>query len=130
MASAPDDPIGAMLALQRHVDNAATGASAVAKAGQPWTKELVSQLALSVLAFCAFALVLSTLLLWRSRASGQSVLRTFGVISIIGFSAMLLIVGYNNDQLTPIVGLFGAIAGYLLGKETRPEPPERKNSDA
>jgi pimeloyl-ACP methyl ester carboxylesterase len=25
----------------------------------------------------------------------------------------------SNDQLTPIVGLFGAIAGYLLGRDSR-----------
>lgn len=34
-------------------------------------------------------------------------------------SSLLLVVGYSNDQLTPIVGLFGAIAGYLLGKDSQ-----------
>ena len=34
-------------------------------------------------------------------------------------SALLLVVGYSNEQLTPIVGLFGAIAGYLLGKDVQ-----------
>ena len=42
-----------------------------------------------------------------------------GVLAILAFSALLLVVGYSNEQLTPIIGLFGAIAGYLLGKETK-----------
>ena len=53
-------------------------------------------------------------------------------------SSILLVTGYNKDQLTPIVGLFGAISGYLLGKESEsgtqqppkmgsasPEPPAK-----
>jgi len=55
-------------------------------------------------------------------------LRAFGILSIICVSAVLLVVGYNNEQLTPSVGLFGAIAGYLLGKAdpARSEPISTK----
>ena len=38
-------------------------------------------------------------------------LRLFGILTIIGISAVLLVVGYSNDQLTPIVG-------YLFGKDS------------
>lgn len=97
-------------------------------AHQPWSAELVRFLSASVLGFCCVALVISALLLWRVNASAQQVLRVTGVISILGFSALLLVVGYNNEQLTPIVGLFGAIAGYLLGKDAQvpaTDPPQR-----
>jgi hypothetical protein len=86
---------------------------------QPWSQELVRFLSLSVLGFSCLALILSTILLWRAGASPHQILRVFGVISIVGFSVLLLVVGYNNEQLTPIVGLFGAIAGYLLGKDLK-----------
>ncbi|MES2206664.1 MAG: hypothetical protein V4525_07700 [Pseudomonadota bacterium] len=86
---------------------------------QAWSPELVRFLAISVLSFTFGALLLGTLLLWRSKAPASQVLRIFGVISIIGISALLLVAGYSNDQLTPIVGLFGAIAGYLLGKDSQ-----------
>lgn len=86
---------------------------------QPWSPDLVQFLAMSVLGFSVIALIMATVLLWRSNAPAQQVLRIFGVISILGFSALLLVVGYNNEQLTPIVGLFGAIAGYLLGKDPK-----------
>ncbi|WP_101757276.1 hypothetical protein [Oceanicoccus sp. KOV_DT_Chl] len=86
---------------------------------QPWSTDLIQFLSLSVLGFCCLALLLATVLLWRSASPAQQILRIFGVISILGLSSLLLIVGYDNDQLTPIVGLFGAIAGYLLGKDAK-----------
>lgn len=91
---------------------------------QPWNAELIRFLATSVLAFTFGALVLGALLLWRSNSSGTQILRVLGIITIIGISALLLVVGYSNEQLTPIVGLFGAIAGYLLGKDGTPPSHE------
>lgn len=85
---------------------------------QGWSPDLIKLLALSLLAFTLCSLIISAVLLWRSRATSVQVLRTMGVISILGFSALLLVVGYSNEQLTPIIGLFGAIAGYLLGKDS------------
>lgn len=86
---------------------------------QPWSQELVTFLSIGVFVFSFSALIMATALLWRANARPQQVLKIFGVLSIIGFSALLLVVGYNNEQLTPIVGLFGAIAGYLLGKDSK-----------
>ena len=91
---------------------------------QPWSPELVQFLAIGVLGFSCIALIMATALLWRSGAPPHQVLRVFGVITIVGFSALLLVVGYNNEQLTPIVGLFGAIAGYLLGKDSKTNKDE------
>lgn len=91
---------------------------------QPWSPELVQFLSISVLIFAGVSLFMATALLWRSGAPPYQVIRVFGVITILGFSALLLVVGYNNEQLTPIVGLFGAIAGYLLGKDSKTSKDE------
>ena len=91
---------------------------------QPWSQELIQFLTISVLGFSCVALIMATVLLWRSGAPPQQVLRVFGVITILGFSALLLVVGYSNEQLTPIVGLFGAIAGYLIGKDSKTNKEE------
>jgi hypothetical protein len=64
-------------------------------------------------------MIMAMLLLWRSRAQPHQVLRVFGILTIVALSALLLVVGYSNEQLTPIIGLFGAIAGYLLGKDSQ-----------
>jgi hypothetical protein len=118
------DTHGALAALdsaQRSFDANAAGAATLVS-NQPWSAELVKFLAIGVLGFSCIALVMASLLLWRSRAEPSQVLKVFGVITIVCFSALLLVVGYNNEQLTPIVGLFGAIAGYLLGKDAKAGP--------
>lgn len=88
---------------------------------QPWDPDLIKYLTLLILGFSCVALVVTGILLWRVNSPPMQVLRAVGVILILGFSAILLVVGYGNEQLTPIVGLFGAIAGYLLGKEGNSE---------
>lgn len=85
---------------------------------QPWSPELVTTLSVSILIFTSLSLILSTALLWRNNSNGLQILKVFGILAIIGLSTFLLIVAYDKDQLTPIVGLFGAIAGYLLGKDS------------
>lgn len=121
MASTQTQQIGEMLDAAHAAASAAS--ATVQTAAQPWTPELIRYLVMSVLLFTMAALVLSTVLLWRQRDQSEMVLKAFGIISIIGISAVLLVAGYSNDQLTPIVGLFGAIAGYLLGKEPSRQPP-------
>ena len=126
-ASSPptSDPFAALAEAQRVVDVAKSATvRSVQTPLEGWSPELVKFLAIAILAFTLLSLLLCAVLLWRSRATGYHVLRIFGVLSIIGVSALLLAVGYSNEQLTPIVGLFGAVAGYLLGKDTTtPAPP-------
>ncbi|MEQ8797978.1 MAG: hypothetical protein RJQ08_07210 [Salinisphaeraceae bacterium] len=104
-------------APEHPVDGQAPEAAGAAGPAQPWSPMLVQYLSGSILVFTLLVLALSTALLWRKDASAQDILRLFGIVSIIGMSTLLLVAGYSNDQLTPIVGLFGAIAGYLLGRE-------------
>lgn len=84
---------------------------------QPWSPDIVQSLALSIMAFTLITLGLASVLLWKQGSPPQQILKIFGLLSIVGLSAVLLVAGYSNDQLTPIIGLFGAIAGYLLGKD-------------
>ena len=44
------------------------------------------------------------------------VLKTFGIPLIIVASVYVVITGVEVSQLTPIIGLLGTIAGYLLGQ--------------
>jgi CHASE2 domain-containing sensor protein len=127
MASA-DDPIAKLNTAQEAFNKAQREAQTVSQSTQPWSPELVQFLSLCVLGFTCIALVLGTILLWRSRASAAHVIRLFGILVIIGMSGLLLVVGFSNAQLGPVIGLFGAIAGYLLGKEPSaedraPKPP-------
>ena len=113
MDSSGEKALSALQAAQAAVDKSPRGMP------QPWSPELVQFLTYSVLGFGVLALILVSALLWRASADGMQILRNFGVLVIVCLSALLLITGYSNEQLTPIVGLFGAIAGYLLGKDNR-----------
>ena len=115
------DPFTRMAEAQQALDSASTSGHA---GSQPWSPELVIYLATSILLVTALALVLGSILMWKRGHSGQEVLRLYGVVIIVGLSALLLVVGFSNEQLTPIVGLFGAIAGYLLGKEGKSKDAE------
>ena len=114
-----DNALSALESAQAAFDKAATAATSTGTAfSQPWSPEIIKFLTFAVLGFTCLALALCTILLWRMKAPAQQILKVFGVLTILGLSALLLVVGYSNEQLTPIVGLFGAVAGYLLGKDT------------
>jgi hypothetical protein len=113
MADASDGDVFARL---DQAQAAADGTPQVVS-GQPWSADLVIYLSTSILLIIALALILGSVLMWKRSNSSQDILRLYGVVIIVGLSALLLVVGFSNDQLTPIVGLFGAIAGYLLGKD-------------
>ena len=120
-SAAASDPLARLNAAESALDKATSSAHAVVS-NPLWTPELVRFLAIAILIFTFGALLLGAVLLWREKAQGNQILRVFGVITIIGISSLLLIVGFSNEQLTPIIGLFGAIAGYLLGKDAQKDP--------
>jgi hypothetical protein len=98
----------------------------IAKGGaQPWSPELVKFLTISILVFVGAAILVTAALYWRAGTAHQNILKAFGLLTIVGLSAVLVIVGFSTEQLTPVIGLFGAIAGYLLGKDSRTDTGER-----
>ena len=91
-----------------------------------WTAEMAKSMAWSLLGFTAFVLLLATLLLWRKNVSSVQIVRLFLLVLIVSMSCFLVVVGYDQSQLTPVIGLFGAICGYLLGRETNTPPPKEE----
>jgi len=48
----------------------------------------------------------------------ESILRLLGTLLIIVSAVLLIVVGYSERQIAPVIGLLGTIAGYLLGKDS------------
>lgn len=71
-----------------------------------------------VLLFGLLVILLATYLI-RSGINTEAVLRIFGTILIIMVSVFLVVAGYTDTQIAPVMGLLGTIVGYLLGKETK-----------
>lgn len=85
--------------------------------GQPWSPELVITLTISIFSLAALILIMATFTMINRKLSGAYALKLYTIVIIISFSSFLCITGYDSNQLSSVFGLFGAIAGYLLGKE-------------
>jgi hypothetical protein len=65
-------------------------------------------------------LVMEFLLLRTAKnLRSEDILRVFGVTLIILGALFFVTVGYDANQVAPAIGLFGTVAGYLLGRSNR-----------
>jgi len=85
-------------------------------------------LSIALLLFAVILLILMTYLIANKEKSAESVLRSFGIMLIITSAVFLVVAGYPANELVPVIGLLGTIAGYLLGRTTE-KPGYKKNAD-
>lgn len=50
----------------------------------------------------------------RHQGLGENNRKLVGMIVIATFSIYLISAGFNNEQITPVIGLLGTLAGYVL----------------
>jgi hypothetical protein len=85
--------------------------------GSNFLSSTEGQLALVVIGLgVAIALAL-TIILIKKEASADDAIRAYALVLIIIGTMVLICAGYSNDQIAPAVGLFGTIAGYLIGRK-------------
>lgn len=75
-------------------------------------------LGITVLAF-GLILTISVLyfLLKMGKGFGNVTFKTIGIILILTASLFLVVTGYSQAQITPVIGLLGTIAGYIFGSD-------------
>ncbi len=81
-----------------------------------WTSiEIV--LSVSMLVFTLVLIIVEAMIIMKAEKSWApaSILKVLGLTLIICISALLVIAGYGKDQIGPVMGLLGVVAGYLLG---------------
>ncbi|MBC3873490.1 hypothetical protein H8K55_07825 [Undibacterium sp. LX15W] len=93
-----------------------------------WTTESAMTISAVVLVFGALVLAMASFLILKGRKA-ESVLRVFGTIMIIISAVFLVVAGYSSNQIAPVMGLLGTIAGYLLGKESSDTPGKNIHRD-
>lgn len=93
---------------------------------QPWSKDLVMFLSLSILCFGLLVLLLMAYLV-RQGMDADQILRVCALPLIIVAAIFLVVTGYASEQIAPVMGLLGAIAGYLLGSKRTDEPPSPRS---
>lgn len=78
-------------------------------------------LSVIILMFGSFTVVVEYLLIRRMPdAKPDDALKLFVVTFIIVGTLIFVAAGFGASQIAPAAGLFGTIAGYLLGKESGP----------
>ena len=81
-------------------------------------------LSAEVLIFGFAVLLAEFLLLRRAKITAEEALRVYAVSLIIIGTLFAITAGFDSNQIAPAMGLFGTIAGYLLGKR----PPGRDSA--
>jgi Trk-type K+ transport system membrane component len=81
------------------------------------------------IAILIFALILCLMMVYVvTRTSMQwdsmSIIRIFGLTFVITTAMYLITAGYSTEQISPMIGLLGSIAGYLLGEAKRDGPKD------
>ncbi len=84
------------------------------------------ELTFIVLSFGLLALGLLYLIV-RHKNGGPFELRIYTITILVFGSLLVVSAGFGTDQLGPVIGFFGTIAGYILGRGDRPNdtPTER-----
>lgn len=111
--------IDAEIQLKRHMLEYLTNDVPKQAANLPekawWTPTSAMTMSSLVLLFGLITIALASWLI-KSGKTSDNILRIYGTIMIIVISVFLVVAGYNNNQIAPVTGLLGTIAGYLLGK--------------
>jgi hypothetical protein len=84
------------------------------------------QLAILISIVGLLALGMQFLLLRRvPKLKAEDTLRTFGVGLIIMGTLFFIAAGFSSQQIAPALGLFGIIAGYLLGRTEKQKEDDK-----
>jgi hypothetical protein len=86
-------------------------------------------LSLEVLLFGLLVVFAEFLLLRARNVRPEETLRVYAVTLIIVGTLFAITAGFDNNQVAPAIGLFGTIAGYLLGRRTPSERVEPKKEE-
>lgn len=120
--------------------NASTGANVPAKATTPaahaiqhssddigWMTNKESVLASFVLMFGAFLAILQAFLMIKREFKAHEIIRLSGLTFIVISTLFIITAGYGAAQIAPAMGLFGTLAGYILGRTQGGDRPDVDN---
>lgn len=82
------------------------------------------QLTLIIFVFGLIAILVFFLLLRSGRATPY-MMRIFVIIILVFGTLLVVSSSYSTEQIAPVVGFFGTIAGYLLGRTDRTQEGAR-----
>lgn len=100
------------------------------KDGRSFLTGFEQWLTLVILLFGALVLLAEYLLLRQTQKTSYELMQLFAVNLIITGTLVLISAGYSASQIAPALGLFGTIAGYLLGRHSNGDEASKGNDSA
>ena len=114
------------LQIDPAMDNTSTGAANVENVS--WLSGGELSLSFMILIFGICIIGIEYFLLRQIVQDHVSeIMKTFTVTLIIIGTLLLISSGFSSEQIGPALGLFGTIAGYLLGREEQKVKTERND---
>ena len=125
-------PQAASSAQEPHAESNAPREPAKASATQVSEHSLITDreqlLSFSILIFGTFVLVVQYLLLRSPHRGAYEILQLLSINLIVTGTLFLISAGFDAQQIAPGLGLFGTVAGYVLGRkaggDSSAEPPK------
>jgi len=90
---------------------------AVPVASSHFLSSTEGELTLAVIGLGILIIVAMFFALRSKNASADDAIRGYSITLIIIGTMVLICAGYSNNQIAPAMGLFGTLAGYLLGRK-------------
>jgi uncharacterized protein YhaN len=86
-----------------------------------WTTiEILLSVGILIFALIIFLLQVRLMTMLKLDWTPTAILRFNGLTLIIAGGLLLVVAGYSDQQIAPVIGLLGTIAGYLLGAGEKP----------
>jgi len=140
-ASAPSVPEAAIIVASPQSQPSASPSGGLANAPKPNTLSQDRQaghslitdreqvLSYAILAFGAAVLVVQYLLLRSPKRDAHEILQLLAINLIVTGTLFLISAGFDSQQIAPGLGLFGTIAGYVLGRRSGAAPKNTVPTD-
>lgn len=79
----------------------------------------------------SFLLIMAILafLMFLKKGLGNFAFQIIGLIIVVNASLFLILTGYDQDQITPIIGLLGTIVGFIFGSNLTLRRTEQENGE-
>jgi glycerol uptake facilitator-like aquaporin len=77
------------------------------------------ELSLIIVGLGVVVIIALSVVLRKKESSAEDVVRAYALVLILIGTMVLICAGYSNDQIAPAMGLFGTVAGYLLGRKSQ-----------
>lgn len=102
--------------------NSTAAPSGYGQMNQWWSARDAMTISASVLFFGLIAMLIAANLMRKTTITADGILKVFGMILLIFGSIFLVVSGYSQEQMGPVMGLLGTIAGFIFGRVASSPP--------